>query len=50
MVNDLILNTLNDDSFQTNNLIMKTFAQLFFESKFAFIINNELLNKKIWIH
>jgi hypothetical protein len=50
MVNDLILNTLNDDSFQTNNLIMKTFSQLFFESKFAFIINNELLKKKIWIH
>ncbi len=42
MVNDLISNTLNDDSFQTKNLIMKTFAQLLFESN-AFIINNELL-------
>ncbi len=41
MVNDLILNTLNDDSFQTNNLIMKTFAQLFFESN-AFDINSGL--------
>jgi hypothetical protein len=42
MVNNLILNTLNDDSSQTNNLIMKTFAQLVFENN-TFIINSELL-------
>jgi hypothetical protein len=42
MVNNLILNTLNDDSFQTNNLFMKTFAQLVFENN-TFIINSELL-------
>jgi hypothetical protein len=31
MVNNLILNSLNDDSFYTNNLIMKTFAQFFWK-------------------
>jgi hypothetical protein len=46
MENYLILNTLNDDSFYINNLIMKTFAQLFFESN-AFLINSGLLKKKI---
>jgi hypothetical protein len=45
MVNNLILNSLNDDSFNTNNLIMKTFAWLFFEN-IAFIINTKLLNTK----
>ncbi len=45
MMNDLILNTLNDDSFQINNLIMKSFAQLFFESN-AFLTNNGLLKKE----
>jgi hypothetical protein len=48
MVNNLILNTLNDDSFQTNNLIMKAFSQLFFENN-ALIVNSELLKFKIWI-
>ncbi len=47
MVNNLILNKLNDDSFQTNNLIMKTFKQLFFENN-AFIINSGFLKSKIW--
>jgi hypothetical protein len=42
MVNDLISITLNDSSFYTKNLIMKTFAQLLFESN-AFIINIGLL-------
>ncbi len=45
MVNNLILNSLIDDSFYTNNLIMKTFAQLFFENN-AFIINSGLLKTK----
>jgi hypothetical protein len=42
MVNNLILNPLNDDSFQTNNLIIKTFAQLIFEND-AIIMNSGLL-------
>ncbi len=42
MVNNLNINTLNDDSFYTSNLIMKTFAQLVFENN-AFIINSGLL-------
>ncbi len=46
IANDLILNTLNDDSFQINNLVMKTFAQLFFESN-AFLINSELLKNNL---
>jgi len=42
-VNKFILNILNNDlTFLTNNLIMKTFAQLFFENN-AFIINSGLL-------
>jgi hypothetical protein len=45
MVNNLISNSLNDDSFYINNLIMKTFAQLFFENN-ACIINSELLKTK----
>jgi len=45
MVNDLILNTLNDDSFQTNNLTMKIFENLFFETN-AFIVNSGLLKLK----
>jgi hypothetical protein len=40
MGNNLILNTLNEDSFYNNNLIMKTFAQLLF-------LNSELLKFKI---
>ncbi len=44
MVNNLILVTLNDDSFYFNNLIMKTFAQLFFENN-AFIMSSGLLKK-----
>jgi hypothetical protein len=48
MVINLILNTLNDDSFKTNNLIMKTFAQLFFENN-EFIMNGGFLKLKIWI-
>ncbi len=42
MVNNIILSTLNDDSFKINNLIMKTFTQLFFENN-TFTINSELL-------
>jgi len=42
MVNKLILNALNDDSFWINNLIMKTFAQLCFANN-AFIMNSGLL-------
>jgi hypothetical protein len=42
MVNNLMLNTLTDESFQKNNLNMKIFAQLCFQNN-AFIINNELL-------
>jgi hypothetical protein len=38
MVNNLIPNIINNDSFKTNNLIMKKFAQLFFENN-AFIMN-----------
>jgi hypothetical protein len=49
MANDLILNTLNDDSFYINNLVMKTLAQLVFESN-AFLINNGLLKEKLdWL-
>jgi hypothetical protein len=45
MMNNFILNMYNNDLiFLTNNLIMKTFAQLFFENN-RFIINNGLLNK-----
>jgi hypothetical protein len=44
--NYLILNTSNDDSFYINNLVMKTFAQIFFENN-AFLINNGLLEKKL---
>jgi hypothetical protein len=36
MVNNLILITLNDDSFYINNLIMKTFEQFFFENNAFF--------------
>ncbi len=42
MVNNLILITLDDDSFYVNNLIMKTFEKLFFENN-AFIMSNGLL-------
>ncbi len=42
MVNDLILNTINDDSLQINK--MKTFASLLFESN-AFLNNGGLLEK-----
>jgi hypothetical protein len=49
MMNILILNTFNDDSLYTNNLIMKTFVQLFIENN-AFIINNELLKLNRWIN
>jgi hypothetical protein len=45
MVNNLILNALNGDSLYTKNLIMKTFAQLFFKNN-VFIINNGLLKFK----
>jgi hypothetical protein len=45
MVNNLALNALNNDSFWINNLIMKTFAQLFFENN-AFIIKMNFWNKK----
>jgi hypothetical protein len=38
MVNNLIPNILNNDSYKTNNFIMKKFAQLFFENN-AFIMN-----------
>jgi len=38
IVNNLILNKLNDDSFYINNLIMKTFAQFFLEN-----------NQSLWI-
>jgi hypothetical protein len=48
MVNNLILNTLNDDWSETNNLIMKTISELSFENN-AFIINSGLLKFKIWI-
>jgi hypothetical protein len=47
MMNSLILNTLNDDSLYTNNLIMKTFVQLFIQNN-AFIMNNGLLKLNIW--
>jgi len=47
MMNKLILNTLNDDSFYINNLIMKTFVQLFIKNN-AFIMNNELLKLNTW--
>jgi hypothetical protein len=47
VMNILILNTLNDDSFYTNNLIMKTFLQLFIKNN-AFIMNNELLKSNTW--
>jgi hypothetical protein len=46
MVNDLILHTLNDESFYIRNLIMKTFGQLFFEIN-AILINCGLLKKKL---
>jgi len=46
MVNNLILNTLNDESFYTNNLIMMTFSQLIFSNN-AFIVNSGLLKLKI---
>ncbi len=45
MMNNLNISTLNDDSPQINNLIMKTFTQLFFGNN-EFIINSGLLN--IW--
>jgi spore maturation protein CgeB len=45
MVNNVILNTLNVESFYINKLIMKTFSQLFFE-KNAFIINSGLFEIK----
>jgi hypothetical protein len=45
MVNNLILNALNGDSLYTTNLIMKTFAQLFFENN-VFITNSGLLKLK----
>ncbi len=45
MVNNLILNTLKKNLIK--NLIVKTFAQLFFENN-AFIINSGLLKSKIW--
>jgi hypothetical protein len=41
----MVNNLLYDDTFHINNLIMKTFAQFFFENN-AFIMNNGLLNKK----
>jgi hypothetical protein len=47
MMNNLISNTLNDDSFYANNLIMKTFVQLFIENN-AFIMNNGLLKSNTW--
>ncbi len=47
MMNNLISNTLNDDSFYANNLIMKTFVQLFIENN-AFITNNGLLKSNTW--
>ncbi len=38
MVNNFILNILNNDlTFYINNLVMKTFAQIFFENN-AFIL------------
>jgi hypothetical protein len=43
MVTNLILNTLNDDSYGINNLIIKTFGQFVFENN-AFIMNSGLLN------
>jgi hypothetical protein len=49
MMNSLILNTLNDDSLYTNNLLMKTFIQLFIENS-AFIMNNGLLKSNIFIN
>jgi hypothetical protein len=49
MMNSLILNTLNDDSLYTNNLLMKTFVQLFIENN-AFIMNNGLLKSNILIN
>jgi hypothetical protein len=48
ILNNLILNTLNDDSFYINNLIMNTIAQ-FFWILIAFIINNGLVKFKIWM-
>jgi hypothetical protein len=48
MAKNLTLNTLNDEPFEINNLIMKTFVQLFFENN-AFIINNELLKLEKWM-
>jgi hypothetical protein len=45
IVNDLILNKLNDDSFEIYNLIMKISAQLVFENN-AFNINNGFENLK----
>jgi hypothetical protein len=45
MVNNLFLNSLYDDTFHINNLIMKTFARFFFENN-AFIMNNGLLKTK----
>jgi hypothetical protein len=42
MVNNLILNTLNDNLFWSNNLIMKTFVWLVFENS-AFIMDSEVL-------
>jgi len=45
MVNNLALNALNNDSFWTNNLIMKTFSQLFFENN-GFIIKMDFWKKK----
>jgi len=47
MMNNLILNTLNDDSFYANNLIMKTFVQLFIENN-EFIMDNGLLKSNTW--
>ncbi len=47
MENDLILNKLNDNSFQINNFIMKTFEILFLENN-AFIMNSGLLKSNIW--
>jgi hypothetical protein len=47
MVNNLILNTLNDESFQTNNLIMMTFIQLFFSNTTFIIMNSGFFKLKI---